>query len=489
MIREHGNTQTDVLSPLTAQEVLQCVKQTWKNCYDLQTRELLVDDQKIHILWLSTLNKQEWIQQGIIDPLCNLHNLTLTPTLVASVVSGITVTMNSNTDKINQGIADGQVLILLENGTEGVLVNTGQIPTAAIDKPQNESSIAGPQEAFVGSMDTDIGLIRKRLRSSDLKLEVLRLGTRAHISVALLYFDGITNRGFVETARQRLKGIHIDHLLSVSYVREIIRDHRYSPFPTLDVTERPDRVVGALVEGRIAIYLDGSPQAIMAPTTFISLLSTAEDYHQSYLITPVVRALRHISFWLAVLLPALYISLLSYNHDLIPTPLLINIANQHTGIPFPTIVEMFVMVFLFEILREAGIRLPKTVGQSVSIVGGLVIGEAAVTAGLVSPGAVIVVAATGVSSFTIPSLELTNTARILQPVFMLTASFFGLYGVVVTGTLLIMYMTSLESLGVAYLTPFAPVILEDLKGALIRRPWWRLRKRPEELAAQDSTRK
>jgi len=440
------------------------------------------------IVWIRAVANAEWIQEGIVEPLTKVANVRPTADVIFAAISASSLTSETTYPGITRALTDGKAIIMMDQSKHALIADVSQPPSAAIDKPQNESSISGPQEAFVGALATDIGMIRKRLRSHQLKVESFRLGVRTHTVVALMYFEGIINSGYLDTVKQRLDGVQLDHVLSTNYIREIIRDHRMSVFPTMEVTERPDKVVAALLEGKFIIHVDGSPQSVIAPTTFLGFLNSVEDYYQNFLITIFVRFLRQVCFWASMLLPALYISLLSFNHDLIPTPLLVNIARQHTGIPFPTVVETFLMVFAFEALREAGIRLPKTVGQSVSIVGALVIGEASVSAGIVSPGAVIVVAVTGVASFTIVSVEMANANRLLEFLFMAVASIFGIYGVVILGTTLILHMVTLESYGVPYMAPYAPLRLMDMKDAAVRAPWWAIRTRPSVFQPQDVVR-
>lgn len=465
--------------PINAKQSLEMIQHNWEHCDDLQTHSFRVQEKDIYILWLQALTNMEQIQQGIIAPLTQFDQPNLTTEIVVSVLSAIPVTLESEFSSINQAIGEGHAAVLIDGNPEAVIINVSEPPSLNIERPQNEPSVSGPQEAFTGKIDTDVGMVRKRLRSSNFKMESFKLGSQSHTSISLLYFDGIINPIYVETVKQRINRLHLDHVLSINYILEVIRDHRYSLFPTMEVTERPDKVVAGIVEGRFSILVDGSPQAILAPTTFLSILSSGEDYYQSFFISLLVRLLRQLGFWISMLLPAFYIAILSYNQDLIPTPLLINIAKQHTGIPFPTVIEMFLMVITFEMLREAGIRLPKSIGQSVSIVGTLVIGEAAVNAGIVSSGAVIIVALSGVASFTNPSIEMVNTTRILQFFFMLIASFLGVYGVVVTGLCLALHMVSIDSFGVPYMAPYAPFVIRDIKDSFIRAPWWTMTSRPQ----------
>ncbi|EPZ48505.1 spore germination protein, partial [Alicyclobacillus acidoterrestris] len=236
---------------------------------------------------------------------------------------------------------------------------------------------------------------------------------------------------------------------------------------------------------RIAIMLDGAPTSLMVPAQFINFLASAEDYYMNYTLTLFIRILRHIAYWSSLMLPSLYVALLSYNQDLIPTPLLVSVEAQHRGIPFPTTLEALVMMCVFEALREAGTRLPKAVGQSVSIVGTLIVGDSAVRAGLVSPGMVIVVAGTGIASFSLPAYGFVNSSRIIQFAFVIIAGIFGLVGIVVLGLVLVTHLVSLRSFGVPYMAPIAPFTWSDMKDTFIRVPWFATRRRPEQLEPID----
>jgi spore germination protein KA len=271
-------------------------------------------------------------------------------------------------------------------------------------------------------------------------------------------------------------------VLESGYLEEFIEDNPYSPFPQVVHTERPDRVTASLLEGRVAILTDGTPFALIVPAEFITLMQSPEDYYERYMVATAIRWLRYIGFAMSLLLPSLYIAITTFHQEMIPTRLLISLAAAREGVPFPALVEALMMEFTFEALREAGIRLPRAVGQAVSIVGALVIGQAAVQAGIVSPLMVIVVAITGIASFMNPAFNIALTMRLMRFPLMLLAATLGLFGVMVGILAILIHLAGLRSFGVPYLSSLAPLHTKDLKDVAVRAPWWAMDNRPAETA-------
>ncbi|MDI9259164.1 spore germination protein [Alicyclobacillus sendaiensis] len=387
-----------------------------------------------------------------------------------------------------RAVLDGYAVIARDGASGARAWRLSAAPARSVERSENEPTLHGPQEAFIESLAVNLAMVRKRLKSPRLKIETFTVGETAPCDIAVLYEAGVAKPHLVREVRRRISQIRVDYVADSNEVREFINDPRFSVFPTTEETERPDRVVAGLMEGRVAIIADGSPTCLMVPVTFAMNLSSPEDYYMHYSLALPLRLLRHLMFWSAVLLPALYVALVTYNQDLLPTPLLVSVAAQHAGIPFPTIIEALGMMTAFEALREAGTRLPRAVGQSVSIVGTLVIGDAAVRAGLVSPGMVIIVSATGVASFTLPALGLVQAARLLQFPFVLAAGLFGLYGVLMLGMALLGRMASLRSFGVPYFAPIAPTFIRDMKDVIVRAPWWMMQGRPRQFESVERER-
>ncbi|QSO45839.1 spore germination protein [Alicyclobacillus mengziensis] len=474
--------------PSDIAKVLSLIEDRWASCADVQYRHLHVEGIRVTLVFIAGLVDEDMAQRGVIGPLTRYSTGAVT---VDNLRDTLWTTKTDETGELSavyRAIADGKMVLLIDGQSRALVVDVNRDPERPIERSQNEPAIQGPQEAFIENMQTNIALIRKRLRTSKLKVEFMRLGTYTETPIALVYINGIVKPGYLDEARSRLGRIDIDGIIATNQVRELIADSARSPFRLTEVTERPDRVVAGLLQGRLYIFINGSPNVIAVPSIFVNGLIASEDYYGHYMIAFPLRILRHVMYWASLLLPSLYIALLSYNQDLVPTPLLISLESQHEGIPFPTVVEALVMQTAFEALREAGLRLPRAVGQSVSIVGALVIGDAAVNANIVSPGMVIVVATAGVASYTIPSQDLVNANRILQYPFMIAASVLGLFGIASLGLVLVIHMLSLRSFGVPFMAPLAPFSWPDLRDTFIRAPWWAMNQRPQVYEPVDSVR-
>ncbi|MHB8124479.1 MAG: spore germination protein [Desulfitobacteriaceae bacterium] len=380
--------------------------------------------------------------------------------------------------------------VLLIDGLETALVIFARSNTGfrAVGEPASENFIRGPREGFVEKLQSNRSMIRRKLRSPKLRFQDLTIGTISQTTVCVTYLEGIADKQLINEVLERLSRIKIDGILESGYIEEFIQDAPYSPFPTLRTTERPDTVAACLLEGKVAILIDGTPWVITVPGTFMEFLQASEDYYQSYIYSFAVRTIRYMSFFITLFLPSVYIAILTFHQEMLPSSLALSLSTSRQGIPFPALVEALIMEVAFEILREAGLRLPRPVGQSVSIVGALVIGEAAVRAGIVSPAMVIIVSTTAIASFTIPGFSLGIAIRLLRfPIMMLSASL-GLYGLIVAGFAIFVHMSTLRSFGVPYLAPVAPANLAGHKDLFFRVPWWAMNTRPLDTGHQDSVR-
>jgi spore germination protein KA len=298
-----------------------------------------------------------------------------------------------------------------------------------------------------------------------------------------MYIHGIANDKVVKEIRQRLKRIDIDSILESGYIEQLIEDQTFTPFPTMYNTERPDVVAGNLLEGRIAIFVDGTPFVLIAPALFMQFFQSAEDYYARFDIATSIRLLRIFMFMISLIAPATYVAVTTFHQEMVPTTLIVAIAAQREAVPFPAFVEALLMELTFEILREAGIRLPKAIGSAVSIVGALVIGQAAVQASIVSPAMVIIVSITAIASFATPSFDMAISARLIRFLFMIGAATFGFYGIILCLLMMVVHLCSLRSFGVPYMAPFAPFIPVNNGDTVIRLPWWTLRQRPRLITA------
>lgn len=388
---------------------------------------------------------------------------------------------------IEHALLSGDTILLLDHLDACLAIDTSGGEQRNVGEPSTETVVRGPREGFTENLRTNISLVRRRIKDANLWLETKQIGRVTKTDVALMYIHGIAQDSVVAEARARLDRIDIDAVLESGYIEEMIQDEAHSLFPTMTSSERPDVVAANLLEGRIAILVDGTPFVLVAPVLFIQFFQAAEDYYNRYNFS-VIRLLRLLSFFIAMLAPALYIALTTFHQEAIPTPLLIGLAAQREGIPFPAFVEAMMMEITFEILREAGVRMPRAIGQAVSIVGALVLGDAAVQAGLVSPAMVIVVSLTAISNFVIPAYDLATSTRIMRFVFMFLAASFGLFGISAGIVALVLHLCSLRSFGVPILAPYAPLSAAGQNDGLLRLPLWRQHKRPRFLSPRNKVR-
>ncbi|MEF2967176.1 spore germination protein [Paenibacillus sp. M1] len=371
-------------------------------------------------------------------------------------------------DEVILGILSGETIIMLEGSGEALSCNTQGSEQRAVEEPSSQVVIRGPKDGFNESIGTNVALVRKRIKSGNLWLEKMSIGKVTHTDVAILYLKGTAGEGVVAEVKKRLNAIDYDSILESGYIENFIQDKAITPFPTLYNTERPDTVAANLLEGRVAIFVDGTPFVLIAPTTFFMFFQAAEDYYQRSDVSTAIRLLRYFALFISLFGPSIYIAAITFHYELIPTQLLISLATQQETVPFPALVEVLIMEVTFEILREAGVRMPRAIGQAVSIVGALVLGQAAVQAGIVSSAMVIVVALTGISSFSTPSFNMALSIRLLRFACMIFATFIGFFGIVVFSMLLVAHLCGLQSFGVSYMAPATPFNLERQKDALIR---------------------
>ncbi|MDY7222459.1 spore germination protein [Halalkalibacterium halodurans] len=376
-------------------------------------------------------------------------------------------------------ILSGDVVILIDGCATAIVGSTRGGETRSISEPKTEVNIRGPLDSFTESIGTNTSLIRRRLKSPNLRLERMRVGKISQTEISLIYLKGIAEDRLVAEIKQRLNDIQIDAILESGNLEELVQDETFTPFPTVFNTERPDVAVGNLLEGRIALLVDGTPNTLILPTTFSQFFKAAEDYYQRFDFAVFMRLIRYFSFFTLLLLPSIYISVTAYHHEMIPTPLAINLVAQREGVPFPVVFEALLMEVAFETMREAGTRMPRAVGQAVSIVGAVVLGQAAVEAGIVTAMMVIIVAFTGIASFTMPGFTLATSARLIRFPMMLAAATLGFYGVIMGVILLVAHMSSLRSFGIPYLSPFAPFGFKHQKDTIWRIPFKKPTTRPD----------
>lgn len=396
--------------------------------------------------------------------------------LIKTVIVGDEVKADQYISGIVDAILDGDGVLLVEGCAQGIIINSRGWPKRTITEPASESVVRGPREGFTEALTVNISLIRRRINTPMLKFQYLYLGEQTQTKVAITYIEGVASPAIVQEVLKRVDEIEIDGIIESGYIEELIRDSPLCPFKTVGHTERPDVVAAKMLEGRVAILVDGTPFVLTVPYIFVEAFQANEDYYKHFAIASVDRLIRYFCFFITTSTPAIYLSLITYHHQLIPTELILSISAARKGVPFPAVVEIFTMGLLFEILREGGIRLPRPIGQALSIVGAIVLGDAAVSAQLVSAPMIIVVATTGIAGFAVP--QLYGAAILTRLILALLSSVLGLYGFFFGVIGLFIQLSSMRSFGVPYLSSMQSDEFQEVKDTAIRSPWWVMRLRP-----------
>lgn len=462
---------------------LEWFEDIFKNCSDVIYRRFsLKSGHKSVLIYLDGMTDQKTISESILNTL--LKFAPENPSDLAQYIfddEAVTVSQNKLIYDPHQGVdgvMNSSVLLLVDGDKRMMLYPAASYVKRSIEEPPNEAAIRGPREGFNENLDVNITLIRRRIKSSAFKSEIITVGRVTHTKIALLYIEGICQPDLVNEVKRRLSYIDIDGIISSSFLEETIEDTPFSPFPQLLYTERPDAVNASLLEGRIGILVDGTPSALIAPATLTMLMQASEDYYQRYIASSWIRWIRYFFLFISLLLPSIYIAVTTFHPEMIPAKLLTTIAVSREIVPSPAILEALIMEISFEALREASIRIPKSIGQAVSIIGALIIGTAAVQAGIVSAAMVIIVSVTGIASFIIPNFALGLSFRLLRFPIMIFSSIFGLFGIACCLIIFYIHLINLKSFGVPYLSPIVPFNKQGLADTLFRPPGWAMKTRP-----------
>jgi hypothetical protein len=392
-------------------------------------------------------------------------------------------------NKIIEAITEGEMILLINGVDRGYTLDIKQPPTRAIEQPVTENVVRGPREGFIENHSTNICLIRKKIKSPSLKVEGVKIGKHTNTTVSMLYMEDIANKKIVDEVRARLNKIDIDSVIAANYIEEYIEDSPFSIFPTIFRTEKPDVACGKLLEGRVIIIIDSVPVVLSAPTLFIEFFMAPDDYYLRFYAATLSRLIRLISFIISTTLPSAFVSLVSFHNELLPTSLAISIIRGRAVIPFTPMFEALFMLTTYLILQEADIRMPKTMGQAISVVGGLVLGQAAISSGIVSGHMIIVVAFSAISALAIATPELQIPLAYVRFGLLILGGFAGMVGLTCGIIFIIIHLLSLRSFGVPYFVPLGPLKPKELIDTFIRVPLWAMKKRPKTITWKDSTRR
>lgn len=493
--READFKKTPLVASLEAN--LRTITELTGGSYDLNIKRCLAGPEQVHVAMVFF---DGLVDKASIDDLMRIVKLETFKTGIEGVHKKeiyqtikkrlLTTELREAEDMENlyAGISLGDTALIFDGTAKAILCETRGWYLRAITEPEAETVIRGPREGFIESLRVNTSLIRRRIRSPNLWIESVNIGSLSQTEVAFAYIKGLAGEEILEELRSRLERIRIDGVLESGLIEEFIRDSPYSLFPTVLRTERPDIVASALLEGRVAVFTSGTPFVLIVPAELTTFLQAPDDYNEVFPIGSFIRFLRMISYLISVFLPGIYVSILNFHPELLPTTLLLTIQQTREGVPFPVVAEIILMEAAFEILREAGLRLPRAIGPAISIVGALILGEAAIRAGLVSPGVVIIVAFTAIASFSTPVFSLSITARMLRFAVILLGAVLGLLGIQFAFLVLVIHLVSLRSFGYPYMAPYGPLILQDMKDSIYRSFWWRQVYRPRLLGFREPRR-
>ncbi|MEH7482050.1 spore germination protein [Neobacillus drentensis] len=464
------------------QENISRIKEEVGNSTDINVREFKIGAHKGALVYVDGLASSIAIADYILetameimvpDEPVDIFQFMLDKTMALGSVQTI-----ENWNQVFDSLFSGDTVIFLQGCNKAISGETKGWERRAISEPTTQLSIRGPKDSFTETLRTNTALIRRRIKSPNLRVDSMKIGAVSQSDIAIMYIKGIANEKIVGEVKERLNRIDIDSILGSGYLEQLIEDQTWTTFPTTYHSERPDVVTSHLLEGRIAIVVDGTPFVVTVPAIFIQFFQAPDDYYSRFDISTGIRLLRILAFLIAVIGPSVYIAATTFHQEMIPTTMAIAIASQRENVPFPAFVEALIMEVTFEILREAGLRLPRAVGQAVSIVGALVIGQAAVQAGFVSPVMVIVVSITAIANFSTPVFAMAIAARLVRFVLMGLAAILGFYGIMLGIMFMSIHLCSLRSFGIPYMMPLAPFNIHNQQDAFVRFPIWSMKNRP-----------
>ena len=463
------------------------INEALRDCGDIVQREFRIGGNGGRVLMLFTDNivDGEAIRESILETIMLDYQSRQKEGILEEILERALaigdVKKITTIEEVCDGVLWGDTILLMEGNDFALQATTKKFPNRGVSKAETEVVVQGPKDAFMEVMAFNIVLTRRRIRDPKLKLKRKKAGRRTKTDIAVMYMEDLVRPEILQKVEEQLDHMDLDGMLDSGYVEQLLEKRQFSPFPQLQMTERPDKTAAALLEGRVVLLIDNTPYAILLPATLNTFFQAAEDYYERWEIMSFIRFIRFGAAFLAVTLPGLYIAFAVYHPQLMPTALALKVASTRGAIPFSVIGEVLIMELSFELLREAGIRLPSPVSSTIGIVGGIIIGSAAVEAGIVSPVVVIVAALTGICTFVIPNVSIVSGLRISKYLVILLASVFGIFGVWAALLLLLAHLSSLTSYGIPYLYPFCSSSVNDdvdWEDSIFRLPLSKMKRRP-----------
>ena len=446
------------------------IKKLNSNSGDIITRIINKDNIKIGYVYLESVSSDDKISEFLTKSIININDFNSLFKVLNNKIYNSHVTTTDNYKDLFYYLASGYTAILVDGYNEAIVVETRSSLDRGVVESSSEPVVRGPKDSFTENHPKNIGLIRKRIKDHNLIFKNILVGRRTKTTISVAYIKDIANLGSVNKIIDKLKKIDIDAIIDSGYIRELLEENSKSIFPKMISTERPDLACTSLLEGRIVLLVENTPFVLILPATLIDFIHSTEDYYHKPLNATFNRILRIICFFITIITPGLYVALMTFNPEIIPGDILLSLVAQRSGVPFSTAIEVLVFVITFEMLREADIHSPSISGSSMSIVGALVLGDAAVNAGIVSPIVIIIVAITSISELVFYDVDIITALREWRILFILASLLLGLMGFVIAGIILTAKLVSITCLDIPYLTPFSPLYVRQWMDAIFRFP-------------------
>ncbi|UFJ38941.1 spore germination protein [Brevibacillus humidisoli] len=462
----HQASDEDIIYPEVKGTVTrESIEEALRDSDDALIKELTSNGEKVVLVYLRSMVKKEILQETVFDPLDRRGDQH--PLAVLRLAEPVA---DDQLPKVLHMITSGRTILLFMERNLILSVDTFSTNQRNVTAPESESTVLGPQDGFTESLDTNLGLIRMRIHSPHLKVKQLFMGTETRNSLVVVYMENLANPENVQRVIQRLKNIEFSGNYGLAVIQQMIEDKPYSPFPQFGLTTRPDNAVAALLDARILIMAEGSPEVSICPATFFEMFASPEDYYNRWWTASLLRFVRFGGLFVTTLLTSAYVAVLTYHPEMLPPQLLTILAESRGKVPFPPVIEVIIIEMVIEILREAGARMPTKIGQTIGIVGGIVIGTAVVEAGLASNIVIVLVSVTALLSFLPPNYLMSNAVRLVRYYFILAAGLLGVYGQMLVLAFLFAHLLNLTSLGSPYMTPVVPRRWTDMANSIIRAP-------------------
>lgn len=470
------------------------LEDVFENCQDIKALEMVFNrpgHKAVNVIFFYNegMSDVEKLNEKVIPRLEKLFKQSADSRLDKhTIIDELHITslkIETDLDRIIPKVFDGELLFFIPDLKTAYTINLSKQPQRKPEEPNTEISIRGPRDGFIEEIEVNVALVRKRLRTNSFRYEQFEIGDRTKTRVGLLYIDDIARKDIIDHVREKLSTIKIDALTSSNQMEELLTETPFRLLPMFKYTGRPDYVADVLIKGHFAIIVDGTPSAIIGPVYLMKIMKSPEDSDTIYIYASLGRLFRVFGITAATFLPGLWVALITYHPEQLPFILLSGIAESRRGVPLPPPVSALLMVLAFELFREAGLRLPTPIGQILGVVGGIIIGDAAIRAGFTSPSMVVVIATSLVATFALANQSLEGVISVLRLGVLILASFLGLFGVLISVYFILAYVSNLRSFGIPYLAPISPYRLKDITDAIFRRPLKSDKKRPEILHPKD----